>query len=120
MGKNADEADAEEIIDMASKSSLVDQQKQVQENIHSQIKTFCSSMDGILLPSCKNTHDPVTSSHESLGVPRKSGLSFAIGRSLPPTNQPGEFLQGTILSIFFFIIIGLGMWCHTVHISCIS
>ncbi|KAJ8618557.1 hypothetical protein MRB53_014743 [Persea americana] len=88
LGKNADEADAEEIIDMASKASLVDQQKQVQENIHSQIKTFCSSMDDILLPNYKSAHDLVTSSRESQGVPRGSGLSFAIGRSSPTTNQP--------------------------------
>ena len=50
LGKNADEADAEEIINMASKVSVADQQKQVQENIHYQIKNFCTAMNDILLP----------------------------------------------------------------------
>lgn len=103
LGKNADEADAEEIIDMASKASLVDQQKQVQENIHSQIKTFCSSMDDILLPNYKSAHDLVTSSRESQGVPRGSGLSFAIGRSSPTANQPGEFFRVIFLISNIFL-----------------
>lgn len=50
LGKNADEADAEEIIDMASKASFTDQQMQVQENVHYQIKNVCTVMDEILLP----------------------------------------------------------------------
>ncbi|XP_077247120.1 uncharacterized protein LOC143886851 [Tasmannia lanceolata] len=85
LGKNADETDAEEIIDMASKASVVDQQKQVQENIHSQIQTFCKSMDDILLPDFKDIHDlPTAESHDA---PRRSGLSFAIGRTSRPSAQ---------------------------------
>ncbi|OMO86888.1 hypothetical protein COLO4_20881 [Corchorus olitorius] len=42
--------DAEEIIDMVSKALFYEQQKQVQENIHHQIKNFCTAMDEILLP----------------------------------------------------------------------
>ncbi|KAI7997942.1 hypothetical protein LOK49_LG10G01391 [Camellia lanceoleosa] len=57
LGRNADESDAEAIIDMAAKASLADQQKQVQENIHSQIKSFCASMDEILLPDSKSINE---------------------------------------------------------------
>ncbi|KAL7170492.1 hypothetical protein ACSBR2_035379 [Camellia fascicularis] len=57
LGRNADESDAEAIIDMAGKAFLADQQKQVQENIHSQIKTFCASMDEILLPDSKSINE---------------------------------------------------------------
>ena len=38
---------------MACKASLADQQKQVRENIHSQIKSFSTCMDEILLPCTK-------------------------------------------------------------------
>ncbi|CDY54268.1 BnaCnng26660D [Brassica napus] len=41
---------AEEIIEMAGKTSLSEQQRQVQENIHHLVENFCSLMDGILLP----------------------------------------------------------------------
>ncbi|XP_058097891.1 uncharacterized protein LOC131242928 isoform X2 [Magnolia sinica] len=88
LGKNAVETDADEIIDMASKASVSDQQKQVQENIHSQIKTFCKSMDDILLPNLKNSHDPLVSSQESQDTPRRSGLGLAVGRTGPHTNRP--------------------------------
>ncbi|KAM7261897.1 hypothetical protein ACFE04_020974 [Oxalis oulophora] len=83
LGRDADEADADEIIDMATKASLADQQKQVHENIHSQVKSFCKSMDEILLPHMSQTTESTTS-------PRPSGLSFAVGRSNPPTERPGE------------------------------
>ncbi|CAL0334222.1 unnamed protein product [Lupinus luteus] len=56
LGKNADEADAEQIIEMASKSSVEIQQMQVQENVHSQIRTFCTVMDEVLV------NDPLESS----------------------------------------------------------
>ncbi|XP_027096479.1 uncharacterized protein [Coffea arabica] len=83
LGKDADEADAEEIIDMASKASLTDQQKQVQENIHSQIETFCTTMDDIVLPNLQSTekaHEPI---EEKNITSRRSGLSLAVGRSSP-------------------------------------
>ncbi|KGN58554.1 uncharacterized protein LOC101219994 [Cucumis sativus] len=82
LGMDATEADAEEIIDMASKASFADQQKQVQENIHSQVKSFCMHMDGILLPD-----EPAESPEKSKDAVRKSGLSFAVGRTSPPTDM---------------------------------
>jgi len=72
---------------MASKASFADQQMQVQENVHSQFKKFCTFMDEILLPNEKmvNEHEPEST------VPRRSGLSFAVGRSDPAQNNLGEF-----------------------------
>ncbi|PPD93490.1 hypothetical protein GOBAR_DD09586 [Gossypium barbadense] len=82
LGKNVDEADAEQIIDMASKASFADQQKQVQENIHNQIKSLCTVMDAILL----DVNEPQES--QSKATPSRSGLSFAIGRNGPTNNHP--------------------------------
>ncbi|OIW01876.1 hypothetical protein TanjilG_31058 [Lupinus angustifolius] len=87
LGKSADEADVEEIIEGSSKTSATDQQIQVQENVHSQIKTFCTFMDEILLPSEKTVTDPFESSQQANTLPRRSGLSFAVGRSVSPTND---------------------------------
>uniref|UniRef100_A0A2N9ET24 SET domain-containing protein n=1 Tax=Fagus sylvatica TaxID=28930 RepID=A0A2N9ET24_FAGSY len=87
LGRDAEEADALEIIDMASKASLADQQKQVQENIHAQIKSFSMSMDEILLPDTKR----IGEAHElppQPTAPRRSGLGFAVGRNAQPTNHP--------------------------------
>ncbi|XP_004505707.1 uncharacterized protein [Cicer arietinum] len=42
---------------MASKASVADQQMLVQENIHSQIKTFCTFMDEVLLPNKNKVND---------------------------------------------------------------
>ncbi|KAE9450978.1 hypothetical protein C3L33_17146, partial [Rhododendron williamsianum] len=64
LGRNADEKDAEEIIDMAGKASLADQQKQVQDNIHSQIKTFSTWMDEILLPDSKSINESAESNSQ--------------------------------------------------------
>lgn len=84
VGKDAEDADIEEIINMASKAELADQERQVQENIHSQITNFCTSMDEILLPDI-NSHDPSlkSSSQQNPTTPRPSGLSLAIGRNTP-------------------------------------
>lgn len=90
MGKNADEADADEIIDMASKASLAEHQKQVQENIHAQINTFCTYMDGILLPDSK-TASTLNSSSERNTAPRRSGLGLAVGRTTPLDDNPSEY-----------------------------
>ncbi|XWS63302.1 hypothetical protein CRYUN_Cryun06bG0083700 [Craigia yunnanensis] len=83
LGKNADEADVEEIIDMASKASVADQQKQVQENIHYQIKKFCTAMNEILLPDTYELKEP-----QSNATPARSGLSFAVGRNGPTIDHP--------------------------------
>uniref|UniRef100_A0A3Q7JCL7 Syntaxin 6/10/61 N-terminal domain-containing protein n=1 Tax=Solanum lycopersicum TaxID=4081 RepID=A0A3Q7JCL7_SOLLC len=83
LGKDAVETDAEEIIDMAGKASLADQQKQVQENVHSQITSFCKYMDHILQPDLTVKDKPETPSSENNSSPRRSGLSFAIGRTAP-------------------------------------
>ncbi|KAL2546041.1 hypothetical protein Fot_15274 [Forsythia ovata] len=87
LGKNADEADAEEIIDMASKASLAEQQKLVQENIHAQINNFCTSMDDILLPD-PNTADDTVNSPSEKNTTQRSGLSLAIGRSASLYGHP--------------------------------
>ncbi|KAL5714586.1 hypothetical protein ACHQM5_016526 [Ranunculus cassubicifolius] len=83
LGKDATETDAEEIIDMAEKAILSDQQQQVQENIHTQIKTFSTLMDDLLTPDAKNSKEP----HGS-ATPHRSGLSFAVGRDGAPPNKP--------------------------------
>ncbi|KAK8934878.1 hypothetical protein KSP39_PZI014685 [Platanthera zijinensis] len=82
LGKNADGKDAEEIIEMAAKASVVDQQRQVQENIHYQIKNLCGVMDDILRPDMSNF---VTISEDG---PKRSGLSFAVGDSSSSAREP--------------------------------
>lgn len=72
---------------MASKASLDEQQKQVQDNIHAQISTICTHMDEILLPDAKMPNT-VNSSPERNSAPRRSGLGLAVGRTLP--DNPGE------------------------------
>ena len=76
---------------MASKASIVDQQKQVQENIHSQIRTFCTWMDEILLDS-KSTNGTSESISQKNAVISRSGLSLAVGRMSSPNKNPGEYL----------------------------
>ncbi|KAK4261924.1 hypothetical protein QN277_004858 [Acacia crassicarpa] len=88
LGENSVEGDAEEIIEMASKASVADQQVQVQENVHCQIKAFCKFMDEILLPSDKIMSDTLESSQQVSSLPHRSGLSLAVGRSGPPPNHP--------------------------------
>ncbi|KAL8153814.1 hypothetical protein V2J09_011574 [Rumex salicifolius] len=77
LGREADEADIEEIIDMATKASLADQQQLVQENVHSQIKTFSHYMDEILF-SGNESLNPLQSPNAD-SAPRRSGLSLAVG-----------------------------------------
>ncbi|VVB17512.1 unnamed protein product [Arabis nemorensis] len=87
LGREAEETDAEEIIEMAGKTSLSEQQKQVQENIHYQVENFCSLMDRILLPDV----DKNESGSQSTSPPRRqSGLTFAIGRNnaFPNADKP--------------------------------
>lgn len=90
MGRDASDADIEEIIDMGSKAPLADQQEQVQENIYSQIKAFCTSMDNILRTDSKSTSESI-SAKQNAG-PRRSGLSLAVGRSAQTKTSPGELL----------------------------
>ncbi|XP_059630993.1 uncharacterized protein LOC132273904 isoform X2 [Cornus florida] len=72
---------------MAGKASLADQQKQVQENIHFQIKTFCTSMNDILLPDMKSIKEPLNSTQQPHIAPRRSGLSLAVGGNSPPSDH---------------------------------
>ncbi|XP_043696329.1 uncharacterized protein LOC122646790 [Telopea speciosissima] len=89
LGKDAEEADAEVIIDMATKAPFADQQKQIQENIHTQVKGFCTSMDGILLPNFDKKKEAHNLPLETTTAPSRSGLSLAIGRSEAPKNHIG-------------------------------
>lgn len=88
LGECADEKDADEIIEMANKASVTDQQKQVQENIHFQAKIICKSMDEILCPDPTDISDSATSVPSLQTPPRRSGLGFAVGGALPITNHP--------------------------------
>lgn len=90
MGKNADENDADEIIDIANKASVKDQHKQVQENIHFQFKNICKTMDEILLPDGTNIPKEPSSSPSSQNIAQGSGLSFAVGKGAPSTSDSGE------------------------------
>lgn len=86
LGEHSEEKDAEEIIDMASKASVVDQQKQVQGNVHYQLKHMCQAMDSILRPDIKN--DPSQSPSDTHNKSRRSGLSFAVGTGVSSANKP--------------------------------
>lgn len=93
MGKDANEADVDEIIEMASKASVVDQHMLVQENVHSQIKKFCTFMDEVLLPHGKIENDnSFELSQQANILPNHSALSSAKGKCDPPTNNPDEFI----------------------------
>ncbi|XP_057456680.1 uncharacterized protein LOC130747688 isoform X2 [Lotus japonicus] len=87
-GKDADEADAEEIIEMGSKASVADQKMQVEENVHSQIKAFCTFMDEKIRPNEKIVTDSFELSQQANNLPHHSGPSSAKGRCDPPTNNP--------------------------------
>lgn len=83
---------------MGSKAPLADQQEQVQENIYSQIKVFCTSMDNILRTDFKSKSESISAEQQNAG-PRRSGLSLAVGRSAQTKTSPGELL---IVFFFFF------------------
>ncbi|KAK8310987.1 hypothetical protein V6Z11_D02G220100 [Gossypium hirsutum] len=94
LGKNADEADAEEIIDMASKASFTDQQMQVQENVHFQIKNFCTVMDEILLPgSAVPMTRPIKRAELSLRLKDSIGYSLDVKPSQIPHNEASQELM---------------------------
>ncbi|KAH1098682.1 hypothetical protein J1N35_015603 [Gossypium stocksii] len=108
LGKNADEADAEEIIDMASKASFTDQQMQVQENVHFQIKNFCTVMDEILLPgSAVPVTRPIKRAELSLRLKDSIGYSLDVKPSQVPHNEAsqglylnGEANVGAVIAIY--------------------
>ncbi|KAI5399692.1 hypothetical protein KIW84_064865 [Lathyrus oleraceus] len=85
---NCDESDAEKIIEKASNTSFADQAIQVQENVHTQVKTFCAFMDEILLPNEQTMNDPLGLSQQASVLPRRSGLSLAVaGPQTRPLSQ---------------------------------
>lgn len=88
LGKNANENDIEEIIDMANKASVKDRWRQVQENVHFQFKSMCQVMDEILLPDTRSINGKPCSSPPFQSGPLQSGLSFAV-RKGTPNNEPG-------------------------------
>ncbi|KAK8480520.1 hypothetical protein V6N13_134762 [Hibiscus sabdariffa] len=93
LGKDAEEADAEEIIDMASKASFADQQLQVQENVHDQIKNFCTAMDEILLPgSAVPETRPVKRAEFSQRLKDSIGYSLDVKPSQIPQAEAGQGL----------------------------
>ncbi|KAJ0266130.1 hypothetical protein HA466_0001760 [Hirschfeldia incana] len=106
LGRDAEEADAEEIIEMAGKATLSEQQKQVQENIHYQLENFCASMDEILLPDDNNvpTADkplvpetkPLKLAEISKLLKDRIGYTLEIKPSLIPHKDAGQgcFIQG--------------------------
>lgn len=90
LGENAEEKDAEEIIDLASKASVDQQQKQVQENVHYQLRSICQAMDSFLHPDSAN--DPPKDPSEGDNHSRRSGLSFAVGGVGTANKQGTLFL----------------------------
>ncbi|CAN8236958.1 unnamed protein product [Cochlearia groenlandica] len=118
LGRDAEEADAEEIIEIAGKSNFSEQQKQVQENIHCQVQNFCSSMDEILLPDFAKAKDrnesgsrsgpytsgdtvvhktkPLTLAEVSLLLKNRIGYTLEVKPSLIPHKDAGQgcFIEG--------------------------
>jgi hypothetical protein len=70
---------------LASKASVADQQKQVQENVHYQLRHMCQAMDNILCPD--TTNDPTKEPSEAHNHSRRSGLSFAVGGAASTNKQ---------------------------------
>ncbi|KAK7850158.1 hypothetical protein CFP56_001475 [Quercus suber] len=72
---------------MACKSSISDQQKQVQENILAQIKSFSMCIDEILLSYTKRIGEAQELPPQPIAAPCQSGLGFDIGQ---PTDRPAK------------------------------
>ncbi|KAJ4746951.1 C5orf35 [Rhynchospora pubera] len=86
LGENAEEKDAEELIEMATRASVSEQQMQVHENVHFQIKNISQAMDGALVPDVgPDQPDP---SRVSPKEPQRKGLSFAVGKGTASSNIP--------------------------------
>ncbi|CAM8976887.1 hypothetical protein QQ045_029990 [Rhodiola kirilowii] len=90
LGKDAVETDAEEIIDMAAKASVTEQQIAVQENIHSQFKNICTVLDKILLPDSETVTESDASPMQGNAATHRSGLSLAVGKSGQPRYSRDE------------------------------
>ncbi|PNY10985.1 hypothetical protein L195_g007582 [Trifolium pratense] len=77
---------------MASKASVADQQMVVQENVHSQIKAFCTIMDEVLLPNEKILSDDFFKLSQQTNIlPQHSVLSSAnVNRLQLWPNRSGE------------------------------
>ncbi|XP_073134876.1 uncharacterized protein [Henckelia pumila] len=73
---------------MAGKAPLSEQEKQVQENIHEQVSTFCKCMDDILLPDSKLADDTLNLPSGRSNAPQHSGLRLAVGSSHQLPNYP--------------------------------
>ncbi|CAH8270459.1 unnamed protein product [Arabidopsis lyrata] len=85
LGRNAEEADAEEIIEIAGKATLFEQQKQVQENIHYQVQNFCSSMDEILLTDIDKTKEEL---NKPGSESRRDNNVSAADKPIVPETKP--------------------------------
>ena len=68
---------------MASKASIADQQSQLQENVHPQIKSFSMTMDEILILDTKRIGDAHELPQQLIATPRWSGLGFAVRKKWP-------------------------------------
>ena len=77
---------------MASKASIADQQSQLQENVHAQIKSFSMTMDEILIPDAKRIGDAHEMPQQPIAASHWSGLGFVVCRNGQPTNRPGKVL----------------------------
>lgn len=75
---------------MANKASLADQQKQVHENVHSQVSNFCRYMDDILLLDQKVKYNQAKSPMTPNSSPRSSGLGLAVGGNPLAKDQTGK------------------------------
>lgn len=100
LGENAEEKDAEEIINMATRASVSDQQKQVHENVHFQIKNICEAMDEALIPDVGPEQSvPATG---PLKGPHRGGLSFSVGKGTASSNTPGNCFSSFLSVDIFF------------------
>lgn len=92
LGRDADEANVEEFNEMACKVILADQQKQLAENIHAQIKSFSMCINEILLPYTKRINEAQELPPQPIAAPCQSGLGFAVGRNGQLTDYPSKIL----------------------------
>ena len=84
---------------MASKASIADQQSQLQENVHAQIKGLSMTMDELLILDTKRIGDAHEMPQQPIAASRWSGHGFAVCRNGQPIDHPGKVLF-TIQKIF--------------------
>ncbi|KAL4625215.1 hypothetical protein ACB092_05G009000 [Castanea dentata] len=99
---------------MACKASLADQQKQLQENIHAQIKSFSMCINEILLPYTKRIVEAQELPPQPIATPCLSGLGFDIGRNGQPTDRPTKQEIQPVCNLKHDII-----WVETLEIKLI-